>query len=172
MEREAHAKILRQDPFLDELTDKDLGELVDACTHRRLITGDALWATGDEGTSAYFFLSGRVELSWRVHPDGKQKKQVDDPGAMLGVPHLVYPWVHESAAYPLEWTEVLRLDREDFRELFNAQHPAAYRLVDAVAEELVDEVRDANRRIHEVFGHPAETLRMLRRRARGSERRG
>ena len=172
MDDEAYADILRRDAHLDRLEDQQLQELVDRCTHRRMVTGEALWANGDAGESAYVLLSGRVELSWRVHPDGKQKKQITQPATLLGLPHLIHAWEHESAAYPLERTEVLQLERSDFDQLFGAQHPAAYRLVDAVAEELVEEVRDANRRLHEVFGHPAETLRMLRRRGRGSERRG
>ena len=38
--------------------------------------------------------------------------------------------------------------------------------------EAVNEMRDVNRRVHQVFGHPAETLRLLRRRVRDHEREG
>jgi CRP-like cAMP-binding protein len=162
---------LRRSSHLDELDEQALAEFVDACQGRTLITGDALWKVGESGESAYVILSGEVELVWQVQPDGRQKEQLTEPGTIVGLPHLIHPWAHESSAYPLETTEVLRLDRPDFEKMFEAQHPAAYRLVDAVAEELVDEVRDANRRLQEVFGHPAETLRTLRRRAHDSTRR-
>lgn len=158
-------------PFFDALEREKLRELVEVCRPRTLITGQAMWSAGEAGGTAYIMISGRVELSWRVQPDGQRQEQVTRPGQLIGLPHLIHEWTHESAAYPLDRTELLRLERSDFQALFDEQHPAAYRLVDAVAEELVEEVRDANRRMHEVFGHPAETLRMLRRRARHSERR-
>jgi CRP/FNR family transcriptional regulator len=163
--------ILRRSSHLDELDEQALAEFVEACRARTLITGDALWKVGESGESAYVILSGEVELVWRVQPDGREEEQFTQPGTILGLPHLIHPWAHESSAYPLETAEVLRLDRPAFEEMFEAQHPAAYRLVDAVAEELVDEVRDANCRLQDVFGHPAETLRTLRRRAHDSTRR-
>ncbi|MFB6350347.1 MAG: Crp/Fnr family transcriptional regulator, partial [Bradymonadaceae bacterium] len=161
----------RESRWLAELDDEALEDFIDICQPRTLVTGDALWTTGETGEGAFVLLSGCVELSWRVQPDGQQNKQMTQPGTLLGLAHLIHPWEHESSAVPLEATDVLRIDREDFQELFDRQHPAAYRLVDAIAETLVEEVRDANRRLHEVFGHPAETLRTLRRRAHDSTRR-
>ena len=171
MAEEEHADILRECEHLAELDDRELSALVERCDSRRFVTGEALWTVGEKGESAFVLCSGRVEIAWRVQPDGQKKKQITDPGSLMGLPHLIHAWAHESSAYPLERTEVLRIDQSDFRELFDAQHPAAYRLVDAVAEELVGEVRDANRRLQEVFGRPAETLRTLRRRTHESERR-
>lgn len=171
MSSQDYRQICRRETHLGELDEEALEEFVEVCTSRTLVTGDALWTAGEVGDSAFVLLSGRVELSWRVQPEGQTQKQITQAGTLLGLPHLIHPWEHESSAIPLEPTEVLRIDRDDFEALFDRQHPAAYRLVDAVAETLVDEVRDANRRLHEVFGHPAETLRTLRRRAHDSTRR-
>ncbi len=171
MESDAYEKRLRGSSHLGRLDEEALAEFVDRCEARKLIAGDALWKAGTRGESAYVVVSGHVELAWSVQPGGQHKDQITEPGTMVGLPHLIHPWEHESSAYPLETTEVLRLDRAQFQEMFEARHPAAYRLVDAVAEELVEEVRDANRRLQEVFGHPAETLRTLRRRAHDSTRR-
>ena len=166
-----YREVCRREPHLGELDDEDLEEFVDICTPRKLVTGDALWTAGETGEAAYLLVSGRVELSWRVQPEGQQKQQLSQPGTMIGLAHVIHPWEHESSAIPLETTEVLRIAREEFDALFERQHPAAYRLVDAIAETLVEEVRDANRRLHDVFGHPAETLRTLRRRSHDSTRR-
>ena len=115
-------------------------------------------------------LKGRIEVTSRVQPDGQRTTQFDEVGEVLSLPSLVNAWEHRSAGTAVDRSEVLELTRSTFDELFDDEHPAAFRLVDAIADELVGEMRDANRRLHEVFGHPAETLRMLRRRSRETKR--
>lgn len=163
---EDYIDALRQRPQFDDLEEEELEELVEAAESRTLLTGDALWSRGDEGDGAFVLISGRIELTYQVQPDGKRQVQYDDPGVILGAAHLIHDWEHESSAFPRERSEVLKIEREAFQRLFDERHPAAYRVVDALAEQLVEEVRDANQRLQEVFGRPAETLRMLRRRAR------
>jgi CRP-like cAMP-binding protein len=163
--------ILGSARLFGSLSEDHLQDLLERCRHRTHISGEALWAAGEPGDAAYILVEGRLETTWRVQPDGQRSRQAAHPGATLGLAYLVHDWAHESSAYPLEKSEVLELRRRDFQELFEQGHPAAFRLTDALADELVDEVRDANRRMHEVFGHPADTLRTLRRRARSSERR-
>jgi CRP-like cAMP-binding protein len=109
---------------------------------------------------------GRIERTQRSWPDLQRTQQFSEPGALMSISSLVSAWAHTSAAYPLEPSEVLVLDHAAFQQLMDAHHPAAFRLVDAIAENLVHEMRDVNRRLQEVFGHPAETLRSLQRRMR------
>lgn len=161
-----YVDVLGDRPYFSEVDEDDLVDLVDTAEPRTLMTGDGLWSRGDEGRCAYILMSGRIELAYKVQPDGKREEVYDEPGAILGAAYLVHGWEHESSAYPVERSEVLELSRESFRRLFDARHPAAYRIVDILAEQMVEEVRDANRRLQDVFGHPAETLRTLRRRAR------
>ncbi len=149
-----------------EMERSEIEVLVEACEPVTVMPGQPLWSPGDPKDAAYILVSGRVEISYRVEPDGTRKVQYTEAGSLLTLSSLVHPWEHGSAGTPLERSELLELSREVFDQLFEDGHPAAYFLVDAIAEDLVDEMRDANRRLHEVFGHPAETLRMLRRRSR------
>lgn len=152
--------------FFSTFEAEELRRLVEACERKTLAPREPLWAMGAEGSAAYILIQGRLEQVQRLHPDGARSNQIDRPGTLLAVSYLVKGWKHQSAASALERTELLRLDREAFEALFNAQDMAAYRLVDRLADEVVQEMRDANRRLHEVFGNPAETLRNLRRRVR------
>lgn len=144
----------------------EIADLVEVCEALTLMPGQALWSPGESKDAAFILVSGRVEVSHRVQPDGQRKDQFTEPATALTLSSLVHSWPHGSAGTPLERSVVLKLTGERFEELFDAEHPAAFHLVDAIAEDLVQEMRDANRRLHEVFGHPAETLRMLRRRSR------
>lgn len=165
------AKILHQHHVFAELGEQALRELVDSCESRQLIAGQPIWAPGDPGEAAYILLDGRVELSYRIPPNGHRKVQYSEPGDLFSINSLVGSWPHTSAGTTLVRSAVLELTRERFEALFEEGHPAAFVITDALADELVEEMRDANRRLHEVFGHPAETLRMLRRRSRETHRR-
>jgi len=153
-------------PFFSEWRPIELDALLERCTLRAFTRGDALWTVGDPADSAFVLLSGRIERTRTVQPDGHLSQQFGTPGDWLSLTALLHAVEHSSAATPLERTEVLELTRGDFEELFAAGHPAAYRLADAIAAAVVEEMRDSNRRVHQVFGQPAETLRMLRRRMR------
>lgn len=163
---QSYIDILAPTPFFEDFGSRELETLVGACERKILAPREALWAVGSPGDAAYFLIEGRLEQTLRLPPDGQRVEQIDDPGAMLALSHLVKEWEHESMATAVERTELLRLPRAAFKKMFDAEEVAAYRLVDQLAQQLVGEMRDANRRLHEVFGNPAETLRTLRRRVR------
>lgn len=167
-EQQAVVEQLGRTRFFEALTADDLATLVGACDRKILAPREALWAVGSVGDEAYILLDGQVELTWRLPPDGHRVDQMGDPGQMLGLSFLVKPWKHESAAMAVRRTEVLVMTRSSFEQLLEASEEAAYFLIDEIAEQLVAEMRDANRRLHEVFGNPAETLRTLRRRVRAT----
>ena len=154
--------------FFRDFEPPEFEELLQVCERKSLAPRESLWAVGSPKDAAYILVEGRVEQTRRLPPDGQRVEQIDRPGSLLSLSSLVKEWKHQSSATALERTELLRLEREDFRRLFDDEQIAAYRLVDELAEQLVAEMRDANRRLHEVFGSPAETLRTLRRRVRQS----
>ncbi|AWV90620.1 Crp/Fnr family transcriptional regulator [Bradymonas sediminis] len=156
--------------FFARLQADDARALVAACEPLTVLPGQAIWSPGEAKDAAYILVSGRVQINYRVQPDGHREDQYAAPGTFLTLSSLVHSWRHASAGIALERSQLLRLTRPEFEELFEAGHPAAFALVDLIADDLVAEVRDANRRLHEVFGHPAETLRMLRRRSRVGRR--
>ncbi len=161
-----YREALGKTEFFEDFEDAEFETLVKACEKKLLAPREALWAVGSPGEVAFILVSGRIECTRRLPPDGQRVEQVGKPGSLLSLSSLVKTWKYQSAATALERTELLCLPRQAFREMFDAGAPAAYRLVDELAEELVEEMRDANRRLHEVFGNPAETLRTLRRRVR------
>ena len=163
---EEYAALIRQHELFASWDDEAIEALLTRCQPRVYNVGEALWTAGHVGQEAFILLSGRVERTRTVRPDGQRVEQYSQPGQLFSLSSLVQPWEHTSSATPLERTEVLCLEREAFRALFDDEHPAAFHIVDAIAENLVREMRDSNRRLHKVFGQPAETLRTLRRRMR------
>ncbi len=163
---ERYQEILKETPFFSTYEEEELSRLIGVCERKVLAPREPLWALGSPGDSAYVLIGGRLEQTHRFQPDGTRVDQIGRPGEIVGLSYVVKEWRHQSAASAVERTELLRLKRESFQKLFEGGDMAAYRLVDRLAEEVVREMRDANRRLHEVFGNPAETLRNLRRRVR------
>lgn len=171
MDDQDYIDAFRHNEYLSELGAGAFDPLLESSNKRTFVSGEPLWSVGETGSGGYLLVSGCVELTWRTQPDGKQQRRVDEVGSILALAHLAGEWDHESAAYATERTDILELPRETFDRLFEAQAPIAYRMTDAITDRMIEEVRDANRRLQDVFGHPAETLRTLRRRAHDSTRR-
>jgi CRP/FNR family transcriptional regulator, cyclic AMP receptor protein len=157
---------LQEGAFFGRWPAAEVAALVERCALETLHVGEPLWIQGETSQRAFVLVRGRIERTQRSWPNIHRTEQFSEPGALMSISSMVSAWAHTSAAYPLEPSEVLILDHSAFTSLMEASHPAAFRLVDAIAENLVHEMRDVNRRLQEVFGHPAETLRSLQRRMR------
>lgn len=165
---------MNSDSYVERLLGRDemarfdeaeLRTLITACELRVLPVSTPLWVTGELRTHAFVLLSGSIERHTKTHA-GRIVTQHNSPGMLLSLSALVKPWEYHSSAHALEPTEVLGLRRSTFEAMFEARESVAYKLVDAIGEYLVGDMRKANGRLQDVFGHPAETLMMLRRRVR------
>ena len=156
---------IRGREVMSRFDDDELRALVEACQLRVLQTSDPLWVSEQVRTHAFILVSGVIERHTRTHA-GRVRNQHSVPGTILSISALVKPWTYHSSAQALETTELLALSRATFLELFDAREMVAYKLVDAIGEYLVADMRKANGRLQDVFGRPAETLMMLRRRIR------
>jgi len=165
MDVESMVTVLHGRGAMTRFEDDELRELVAACELNPVQAKAALWIAGDVRSHAYILVNGRLERSTKTHT-GRVTQQHSEPGTILSISSLVNPWAYHGSCYALERTELLALSRAKFIELFDARADVAYKLVDAIGEYLVADMRKANERLQEVFGRPAETLMMLRRRIR------
>lgn len=150
---------------MSRFEDDELRKLIGACEERMLQSSTPLWVSDQVRSHAFILVSGSIERHTRTHA-GRIVQQHSAPGTLLSLSALVKPWAYHSSAHALEQAEVLALSRATFLELFEDREPVAYKLVDAIGEYLVADMRKANGRLQDVFGRPAETLMMLRRRSR------
>lgn len=156
---------LRVAEEFSNFTDAEIRELVERCTTRVVVSAQPLWSLGEARHACFILLSGSFER--RIQTQTKTLVQTFKvPGEVLSWSALVGDSDYYSSATALERSEVLVLEREAFQDMFENDAAAAYALIDLIALYLVEDMRAANSRLKEVFGRPAETLRMLRRRIR------
>ncbi len=156
---------LRGNGAMKRFDDAELAELVAACELRTLQPREALWAPDTQRSDAFILVDGRLERSHRSHA-GRESMHYTEPGSFLSVSSLVKPWPYHGTCVALDRSRVLALSRASFIELFEDKTTLSYKIVDAIGEYLVADMRKANERLQDVFGRPAETLMMLRRRIR------
>lgn len=146
-------------------TQDELRALIDASETRIILDGQSLWGPGESRHACFVLLSGVIE---RRYPGTSRviMESFEIPGDVLSWSALVGSEGYYSAAYAKERAEVLVLTREKFQALFAADAPVAYALIDLISTYLANDMHAANTRLKDVFGRPAETLRMLRRRIR------
>ena len=162
-EPEALQELKKQHVF-HELTDDELAPLLAKLETRTLLTGEALWTPGDTREAAFILRSGRIERTLVV--GAREATFFEKHGDILALSALVKDWIYHSSATAVENTEVFVLTRAAFEELLASEERAAFKIVDLIATYLVIDIQSSTERLQEVFGHPAETLRMLRRRVR------
>ena len=165
MDVEGYFEALRGRDEMSRFDDDELRALIEACEPRLLQSASPLWVSDEVRSHAFILVSGGIERHTKTHA-GRVVQQHSAPGTLLSLSALVKPWEYHSSAHAMEQTEVLALSRATFLNLFDAREPVAYKLVDAIGEYLVADMRKANGRLQDVFGRPAETLMMLRRRIR------
>lgn len=156
--------VLKANRLFENFADHQFTPLLAQLEHMTFMAGEPLWTANSNPQAAFVLLTGRIEQSRRVEPDGLKKQHFEQPGTWLALSALVQTSPCLNTTIALERATVLRLPRAAFQTLFDQDDPAAYILTDAIAESLVHDMYDTNRRLHEVFGYPAETLRTLRRR--------
>lgn len=146
-------------------SDEETQQLIDASERRVLHAGEVLWSLGDRRDAAFVLVEGEVEQTIIAH-SGRRKRQFVEPGSFMSLSALVDDWDYHSTAQATRRTELLALSQKRFRDIFGEGQAVAFRLVDAIGDYLVHDMRDANERLQQVFGNPGETLRMLKRRVR------
>jgi CRP/FNR family cyclic AMP-dependent transcriptional regulator len=98
-----------------------------------------LFAEGEPADGAYFLLEGEVS----VGRNGKTLSNLP-AGAMFGIVACVDDGARSASCVTTGPATLLRMARRDFDTLFASGHRFAFQLVDLVARQLVQHVREAN----------------------------
>ena len=165
MNVEDYVEVLKGHKAMGRFDEEELRRLFAVCDERLLQQREPLWVMDDVRSHAYILVDGALERSTKTH-SGRTIQQLTEAGTLFSLSALVNPWPYHSTCVASERSTLLALSRSRFLELFDDRETVAYKLVDAIGEYLVGDMRKANERLQDVFGRPAETLMMLRRRIR------
>ena len=134
-------------PRLSAMGDEAARQLVERSSVVELAPGEALFREGDPPGDLYVVLSGGLKVTCRAHSDIEVVVGEAGPGALVGEMSLLDRATRSASAHAAEPTALLQIDAGHFVELVNTAHPAAWVLLRAVREQLVQRLRSVDERV-------------------------
>jgi CRP/FNR family cyclic AMP-dependent transcriptional regulator len=141
-------RMLRQVSLFDGLLPVHLERIANLVQEVAYRPGDTVFGHGDEGDGLYLILTGAVRISRRVSGVGEEALAVLKPGMYFGEMSIVDDDVPRSAdAIAHEETRLLKLPKDDLRDLMFVDRELAYELLWRFVRTLSARLRDSNDRL-------------------------
>ncbi len=114
-----------------------LERLTESATRRRFERGTMVVRQNDEARAVYFLLSGAVQVLVYFEGVGDLLTGVQrDPGSLIGWSAFTAPYRYTSSMRCEEPSELIRLPRETFDEIFEEDQYLGYQILKKVATAL------------------------------------
>ncbi len=140
--------LLRQVSLFDGLLPVHLQRIAYLVQEVTFGAGEAVFRHGDEGDGLYLILEGAVRISRTVSGMGEEALAVLRPGMYFGEMSIVDDDVPRSAdAIAHEKSRLLRLPKDDLRDLMFVDRELAYELLWRFVRTLSARLRDSNDRL-------------------------
>ncbi len=141
-------RMLRQVSLFDGLLPVHLQRIGNLVKEDHYRPGDAVFRHGDEGDGLYLILTGAVRISRSVSGVGEEALAILKPGMYFGEMSIVDDDVPRSAdAIAHEESRLLRLPKNDLRDLMFVDRELAYELLWRFVRTLSGRLRDSNDRL-------------------------
>lgn len=140
--------VLRQISLFEGLLPVHLRRIAALAQEIKFSRGVSVFGHGDEGDGLYLILEGSVRISRSVSGIGEEALAVLKPGMYFGEMSIVDDDVPRSAdAIANEDTRLLKLPKDDLRDLMFVDRELAYELLWRFVRTLSARLRDSNDRL-------------------------
>jgi CRP-like cAMP-binding protein len=144
---------LRKINWFDGLSDDLLAVLARKAHERTLNKDDILFQKGDEGSSLFVVISGRVKIVTQDVDENEVILNKVGTGEIIGEMALLDYEPRSAGVIALEKTSVLELNREDFMEIMKGQPDLALSLIRNLSARLrhntsyIEKITEMSRRV-------------------------
>jgi len=144
---------LRKINWFDGLSDDLLAVLARKAHERTLNKDDILFQKGDEGSSLFVVISGRVKIVTQDVDENEVILNKVGTGEIIGEMALLDYEPRSAGVVALEKTSVLELNREDFMEIMKGQPDLALSLIRNLSARLrhntsyIEKITEMSRRV-------------------------
>jgi CRP-like cAMP-binding protein len=148
MRLSALVRMLRQVSLFEGLLPIHLKRIAALCQELSYRTGDFVFTHGEAGDGLYLILEGAVRISRSVSGIGEEALAVLRPGQYFGEMSIVDDDMPRSAdAIAHESTRLLKLPKDDLRDLMFVDRELAYELLWRFVRTLSGRLRESNDRL-------------------------
>jgi len=134
MEKEDLTEILRQHPFLHELSDEHMKTLIGCASNVRFAEGSYLVKEGQLANTFFLIRGGRVAVEVDVSGRGGLRVQTAGPGEVLGWSWLISPYRWHFSGVAVADTRAVALDGECLRRKCEADPVFGYELLKRLSQ--------------------------------------
>ncbi len=141
-------RLLRQITLFEGLLPVHLRRIASLAQEVRCKRGDAVFQHGDAGDGLYLILEGAIRISRTVSGMGEEALAILQPGMYFGEMSIVDDDSPRSAdAIAHEETRLLKLPKDDLRDLMFVDRELAYELLWRFVRTLSGRLRESNDRL-------------------------
>jgi CRP-like cAMP-binding protein len=133
MQVENLSEVLRQHPFLAQLSDHHMDVLVGCATNVHVPEGTTMIHEGQIANKFVLIRTGRVALEMDVSPRGPLRVQTVGPGDVLGWSWLISPYRWHFTGMAVADVRAVALDGECLRSKCEKDHDFGYEMLKRLA---------------------------------------
>ncbi len=127
------ARLLRLTPLFRTLDPEDIADVAAATSTRKVASGEELFHKGSQGTQLYVVASGRLKVITTSDEGDDLMFCLADPGEVIGDISLLVDLPRTATVVALERSELIVIERRDFRALLLRRPDVAIELLRIMA---------------------------------------
>ena len=155
MQTENLSDILRQHPFLADLSEAHMQTLAGCASNARFTEGSYVIHEGQLANKFFLIRTGRVALEIDVSPKGLLRIQTVGPGEVLGWSWLVSPFRWHFNGVSVAETRAVALDGECLRKKCEADHDFGYEMMKRLSHVMERRLEATRMQLLDLYGSTA-----------------
>lgn len=152
MHKEDLTEILRQHPFLFNLSEEHMQTLIGCASNVHFVEGEYLIREGELANKFFLIRTGRVALEVAVSGKGSLRIQTTGPGEILGWSWLIYPFRWHFSGVAVADTRAVSLDGECLRKKCESDPSFGYDMLKRLAAVMENRLEATRLQLLDIYG--------------------
>lgn len=153
-----NAAKLKANPFFDDLSEKEVAELLKACDVHTFDAGEYVLRENDASQHLFIILSGEIRIGKVLYAGDEKELSVLGPGEFFGEMGFLDECPRSASASCLNETALLKIGRDSFNKLAKRRPAIAYKITLKIARTLADRLRTSNDLVEGIFSNPNKAI--------------
>jgi CRP/FNR family cyclic AMP-dependent transcriptional regulator len=152
MHTEDLTAVLRQHPFLADLTDEHMSTVIGCASNVRIDEGEYLIREGQIADTLYLIRTGRVALEIDLSERGSLRVQTVGPGEVIGWSWLISPFRWHFGGVAVTEVRAIALDGKCLRTKCEKDHDFGYEMLKRLAQVMQRRLEATRLQLIDVYG--------------------